>query len=100
MNYLLSDKIIKSSQILYDFLCKENEKEFSKIKKEFENITPNNDIQNYQSVTGKIDIDISVEKEKKFEEIKNYCYENEKLCKQLNKKFNNSIGSPCSFSLN
>ena len=84
MNYLLSDKIIKSSQILYDFLCKENEKEFSKIKKEFENITPNNDIQNYQSVNGKIDIDISVEKEKKFEEIKNYCYENEKLCKQLN----------------
>ena len=78
MNYLLSDKIIKSSQILYDFLCKENEKEFSKIKKEFENITP------YQSVNGKIDIDISVEKEKKFEEIKNYCYENEKLCKQLN----------------
>ena len=84
MNYLLSDKIIKSSQILYDFLCKENEKEFNKIKKEFENITPNNDIQNYQSVNGKIDIDISVEKEKKFEEIKNYCYENEKLCKQLN----------------
>ena len=84
MNYLLSDKIIKSSQILYDFLCKENEKEFSKIKKEFENITPNNDIQNYQSVNGKIDIDISFEKEKKFEEIKNYCYENEKLCKQLN----------------
>ena len=84
MNYLLSDKIIKSSQILYDFLCKENEKEFSKIKKEFENITPNNDIQNYQSVNGKIDIDISVEKEKKFEEIKNYCYENEKLFKQLN----------------
>ena len=84
MNYLLSDKIIKSSQILYDFLCKENEKEFSKIKKEFENITPNNDIQNYQSINGKIDIDISVEKEKKFEEIKNYCYENEKLCKQLN----------------
>ena len=84
MNYLLSDKIIKSSQILYDFLCKENENEFNKIKKEFENITPNNDIQNYQSVNGKIDIDISVEKEKKFEEIKNYCYENEKLCKQLN----------------
>ena len=54
MNYLLSDKIIKSSQILYDFLCKENEKEFSKIKKEFENITPNNDIQNYQSVNGKM----------------------------------------------
>ena len=84
MNYLLSDKVIKSSQILYEFLCKENDKEFNIIKKEYENITPNNDIQNYQSVNGKIDINISDEKEKEFEAIQKYCYEKEKLCRELN----------------
>jgi len=98
MNYLLSDTIVKNSQILYDFLCKEDNKEFEQIKKEFENTTPNNDIQNYQSVNGKIDININSDKEKKFEEIKNYCYENEKLFRQLNsnligleENFNNII---------
>ena len=94
MNYLLSDPIIKNSQILYDFLCIENQKEFEKVKKEFENTTPNNDIQNYQSVNGKIDINISVNKEKKFEEIKNFCNENEKLCRQLTNNLN-SIEDSC-----
>ena len=77
MDYLLSDQKIKNIQILYDFLCKEGNKEFEKIKKEFENTTPNNDIQNYKSVNGKIEININIDKEKKFEVIKNYCYENE-----------------------
>ena len=94
MNYLLSDPIIKNSQILYDFLCIENQKEFEKVKKEFENTTPNNDIQNYQSVNGKIDININVNKEKKFEEIKNFCNENEKLCRQLTNNLN-SIEDSC-----
>ena len=84
MNYLLADPVIKSSQILYDFLCKENDKEFEKIKKEAENMTPNNDITNYQSVNGKIDISINNNKEKKFERVKEFCYENEKLLRQLN----------------
>ena len=88
MNYLLSDEIIKNSQLLYDFLCKEDYKEFEKIKKEFENTTPNNDIQNYQSVNGKIDININVDKEKKFEAIKNYCFENERLFRQLTSNLN------------
>ena len=88
MNYLLSDQIIKNSQLLYDFLCKENSKDFEKIKKEFENTTPNNDIQNYQSVNGKIDININTNKEKKFDEIKNFCSENENLCRQLSKNLN------------
>ena len=84
MNYLLADPVIKSSQILYDFLCKENDKDFEKIKKEAENMTPNNDITNYQSINGKIDISININKEKKFERVKEFCYENEKLLRQLN----------------
>ena len=88
MNYLLSDPIIKSSQILYDFLCLENYSDFEKMKKEIENTTPNNDIQNYQSINGKIDINITSDKEKKFETIKEFCYENEKLLRQLSNNLN------------
>ena len=88
MNYLLSDPIIKSSQILYDFLCIEDPQKFEKYKKEIENTTPNNDIQNYQSINGKLDININENGEKKFETIKNFCYENERLYKQLNNNLN------------
>ena len=88
MNYLLNDPIIKNSQILFDFLCQENEKEFLKMKKDFENTTPNNDIQNYQSISGKIDINITENAEKKFDVIKNFAYENEKLYRQLYNNLN------------
>ena len=88
MNYLLNDPIIKNSQILFDFLCQENEKEFLKMKKDFENTTPNNDIQNYQSISGKIDINITENTEKKFDVIKNFAYENEKLYRQLYNNLN------------
>jgi hypothetical protein len=88
MNYLLNDPIIKNSQILFDFLCQENEKEFLKMKKDFENTTPNNDIQNYQSISGKIDINITENAEKKFDGIKNFAYENEKLYRQLYNNLN------------
>ena len=88
MNYLLNDPIIKNSQILFDFLCQENDKEFLKMKKDFENTTPNNDIQNYQSISGKIDINITENAEKKFDVIKNFAYENEKLYRQLYNNLN------------
>ena len=88
MDYLLNDPIIKNSQILFDFLCQENEKEFLKMKKDFENTTPNNDIQNYQSISGKIDINITENAEKKFDVIKNFAYENEKLYRQLYNNLN------------
>ena len=88
MNYLLNDPIIKNSQILFDFLCQENEKEFLKMKKDFENTTPNNDIQNYQSISGKIDINITENAEKKFDVTKNFAYENEKLYRQLYNNLN------------
>ena len=88
MNYLLNDPIIKNSQILFDFLCQENDNEFLKMKKDFENTTPNNDIQNYQSISGKIDINITENAEKKFDVIKNFAYENEKLYRQLYNNLN------------
>jgi hypothetical protein len=58
------------------------------MKKDFENTTPNNDIQNYQSISGKIDINITENAEKKFDVIKNFAYENEKLYRQLYNNLN------------
>jgi hypothetical protein len=83
MNYLLTDPIIKNSQILYDFLCVESEKEFKNRQKEYENTTPSNDVQNFQSINGKIDINITQETEKKYSTLKTFCNESEKLYKQL-----------------
>jgi len=83
MNYLLTDPIIKNSQILYDFLCIESEKEFKNRQREYENTTPSNDVQNFQSINGKIDINITQEAEKKYSTLKAFCYESEKLYKQL-----------------
>ena len=56
MHYLSLDPIIKNSQILYDFLSIENYDDFTKKKKEYEVITPCNDIQDFKSITGEIDI--------------------------------------------
>ena len=83
MNYLLTDPIIKNSQILYDFLCVESEKEFKNRQKDYENSTPSNDVQNFQSINGKIDINITQEAEKNFSTLKTFCNESEKLYKQL-----------------
>ena len=83
MNYLITDPIIKNSQILYDFLCVEDQNVFKKKQKEYENTTPNNDIQNNQSINGKIDINITQENEKKYGLIKSYCYDHQKLFKQI-----------------
>lgn len=88
INYLILDPIIRSSQILYDFLCVENENEFKIKQKEYENTTPSNDIQNYQSITGKIDINITEEGEKKYTLIKNLCFNNQRLYRQLNYNLN------------
>ena len=88
INYLISDPIIKNSQILFDFLCIENQNEFKKKQKEYENTTPCNDIQNFQSINGKIDINITEQAEIKYRAIRNYCNESEKLFGQLNYNLN------------
>jgi hypothetical protein len=88
VNYLIADPIIRNSQIIYDFLCEENEKEFKRKQKEYENTTPSNDLQNYQSINGKIDINITEKAEKEFSSLKNICYQNQKLFRQLNYNLN------------
>ena len=83
MQYLSLDPIIKNSQILYDFLSIENYDQFVKKKKEYEFITPCNDIQEFKSITGEIDINFDEEKEKKLKTIKDFCINNSKLLDKL-----------------
>ena len=83
MQYLSLDPIIKNSQILYDFLSIENYGQFTKKKKEYEFITPCNDIQEFKSITGEIDINFDEAKEKKLSLIKEFCNINSKLLEKL-----------------
>ena len=83
MQYLSLDPIIKNSQILYDFLSIENYGQFTKKKKEYEFITPCNDIQEFKSLTGEIDINFDETKEKKLSLIKDFCNINSKLLEKL-----------------
>ena len=83
MHYLSLDPIIKNSQILYDFLSIENYDQFTKKKKEYECITPCNDIQEFKSITGEIDINFDEEKENKIKIIKDFCNNNSKLLDKL-----------------
>ena len=88
MHYLSLDPIIKNSQILYDFLSIENYDEFTKKKKEYEVITPCNDIQDFKSITGEIDINFDDQKEKRLITIKEFCNNNSKLLEKLNSNLN------------
>ena len=88
MQYLSLDPIIKNSQILYDFLSIEDYDQFTKKKKDYEFITPCNDIQEFKSITGEIDINFDSEKEKKLQIIKDFCNNNSKLLEKLNISLN------------
>ena len=88
MQYLSLDPIIKNSQILYDFLSIEDYDQFTKKKKDYEFITPCNDIQEFKSLTGEIDINFDEEKEKKMQLIKEFCNNNSKLLEKLNTSLN------------
>ena len=83
INYLSLDPIIKNSQILYDFLSIENYDQFKKKQKDYEFITPCNDIQEFKSLTGEIDINFNEEKENRLKTIKDFCNNNSKLLDKL-----------------
>ena len=88
MHYLSLDPIIKNSEILYDFLSIENYEQFIKKKKDYEIITPCNDIQEFKSITGEIDINFDDEKENRIKTIKEFCNNNSKLLDKLNSNLN------------
>ena len=84
LNYLLLNPIIKYSQLLYDFISIENEADFNKKKKEYEKMKPPQNINENQSLIGRINIEVKKEKEIFFENIKDNINFNETLLVKLN----------------
>ena len=84
LNSLLMNPIIKYSQIFYDFISIENEADFNKKKKEYEKMKPPQNVNENQSLAGRVNIEVKKEKEIFFENIKDNISLNESLLLKLN----------------
>ena len=84
LNYTLKNPILKSSQILYDFISIEKDSEFQKKKKEYEKIKPPATIDGFQMPNGHANIQIDNKKAICFENIKDNANLNENLLSKLN----------------
>ena len=89
INYIIKDDIIKSSQILYDFLTIKKYEDFIYKKKQYEKIKIFNfiDIKNRKNINGILDIKINKEKEIYLENIRDNTIYNGNLFKKLNNNF-------------
>ena len=85
INYIIKDEIIKTSQILYDFLTIKKYDDFIRKKKEYEKIKVFNfiDIKDRKTMNGELDIKINKEKEIYLENIKDNAILNGNLFKKL-----------------
>jgi sorting nexin-7/30/sorting nexin-8 len=84
LNYLLMNPVIKYSQIFFDFISIENEADFNKKKKEYEKMKPSQNVNDNQTLNGRIEIEVKKEKETYFENIKDNITYNETLLTKLN----------------
>ena len=84
LNYLLMNPIIKYSQLFFDFISIENEGDFNKKKKEYEKMKPPQNVNENQSIAGRVNIEVKKEKETFFENIKDNLSFNEILLTKLN----------------
>jgi hypothetical protein len=76
--------VLKSSQILYDFISIEKDADFQKKKKEYEKIKPSTNINDFQMPNGSANVQLSSKKMILFENIKDNINLNETLLTKLN----------------
>ena len=84
LNYALKNPVLKSSQILYDFISIEKDADFQKKKKEYEKIKPSTNINDFQMPNGNANVQLSSKKMILFENIKDNINLNETLLTKLN----------------
>lgn len=84
LNYALKNPVLKSSQILYDFISIEKDANFQKKKKEYEKIKPSTNINDFQMPNGSANVQLSSKKMILFENIKDNINLNETLLTKLN----------------
>jgi hypothetical protein len=87
LNFLLNDPLIKTSNLLYDFLSIEKRNEFNKKKKEYENLKPLNGINSFKSLDGKVKICFNEKKDKYFDNIKESVESSENILNKMSEDF-------------
>ena len=87
LNFLVKDPLIKSSQILFDFLSIDNEEEYNKRKKIYNKMRTPNDFKEIKSIDGRTKIKISENKENNIENIRDLAAFNETALKKFNQNF-------------
>ena len=96
LNLLLQDPNIKSSKILYDFISIEQDNQFNNAKKSYNNFKPPQQLKDYQTFTGKLDIKVDEGTEIYYQNIKDQTELNQELLSKLNKQLkllNNEMNS-------
>ena len=94
LNCLLDDPYIRNSQIFYDFLSIEKEKDFNDKKKYYNSLKLPNKLNEYQSLNGNLEITINEENELYYKSIKEYTDKSQDLLTKFNKNIkllNNEI---------
>ena len=89
LNHLLFDKLIKSSDILYDFLSIDNKEEFNLKFSYYSKINFNNKLEKIKTLDGTIKKDFNIETENLYLSLKENLNTKKDLFNQLNKAFTN-----------
>ena len=87
LNYLIKDPLIKSSQILFDFLSIENEEDYNKRKRIYNKMRTPTEFNEIKSVNGKTRLKITKNKEKHIDNIRDNAALNETALKKINTNF-------------
>ena len=85
LNSLMDDPVIKSSQIIFDFLSIEEDNKFNEKKKYYNNFKSPLHLRDYKSPNGKLDITLNEEREIYYQNIKDHTELNFELLTKLNK---------------
>ena len=84
LSYLINDPILKHMEIVHDFLSVEKDQDFQKKKKNYDKKKASSKINDFYTLDGKANIEITKEKEKFFNNIKENANSNENILKKIN----------------
>jgi len=87
LNLLNKDPIISSSQLFYDFLSIEELNKFYEMKKHYNNYKLPQNLKEYKSLNGQLDIKVDDSREIFYQNIKDQTEINQELLSKLNKQF-------------
>ena len=93
LNGICQNQILKNSKIFYSLLSTKNQKEFIKIKAQYDKAQPPSEIENLKSVKGELNISISTKNETYFNNIKSKLNSQEALYNDLFNHYKNLLNN-------